>query len=86
MVRHSHASTCTVRLGADWMEVVDDGVGSWTLPGSGLSGLGERVRDAGGELSAGPAIPVGWRLRVDMGAPPAEPTATPSEDGSVGAR
>jgi two-component system sensor histidine kinase DesK len=85
VVRHSHARVCTVRLGPDWMEVVDDGVGSWTLPGSGLSGLGERVRDAGGELTAGPAIPVGWRLRVDMGAAPAAAPAAPS-DGSVRAR
>jgi two-component system sensor histidine kinase DesK len=83
VVRHSHAQVCTVRVGVDWMEVVDDGVGSWTLPGSGLSGLGERVRAAGGELSAGPVIPIGWRLRVDMGTLPAAPAATPSDDGSV---
>jgi two-component system sensor histidine kinase DesK len=86
VVRHSHAHVCTVRLGTDWIEVVDDGVGSWTLPGSGLAGLGERVRAAGGELTAGPAVPVGWRLRVEMGATPAEPAATASDDGSVRAR
>jgi two-component system, NarL family, sensor histidine kinase DesK len=55
VVRHSGARTCTVRLGADWLTVVDDGRG---LPasnrrreGNGIRGLRERVRAAGGTVS-----------------------------------
>jgi two-component system, NarL family, sensor histidine kinase DesK len=47
---------------------VDDGVGSApaTTPGSGLSGLRERVAAAGGVVEAGPRQPKGWRLRVSL--------------------
>lgn len=34
--------------------------------GSGLAGLGERVRQLGGELAAGPVQPHGFRLRVSI--------------------
>jgi two-component system, NarL family, sensor histidine kinase DesK len=34
--------------------------------GSGLAGLGERVRQLGGELAAGPVPPAGFRLRVTI--------------------
>ncbi len=87
VVRHSHATTCTVRLGADWIEVVDDGRRFVdACPAAGCRGSASGCAAAGGELSAGPAIPAGWRLRVDMGASPDAPAATPSDDGSVRAR
>jgi two-component system, NarL family, sensor histidine kinase DesK len=71
IVRHSHASSCAVRLHAHAVEVVDDGVGG-SLPGiptsggNGLKGLRERVVAAGGVIDAGPLEPKGWRLRVSL--------------------
>jgi two-component system sensor histidine kinase DesK len=81
VVRHAHATWCTVRLFPRGVEIVDDGAGhdfggsgsaagapvpAHPLPGNGLSGLGERVRAAGGTLEAGPLSPKGWRLRVSV--------------------
>jgi two-component system sensor histidine kinase DesK len=81
IVRHSHASSCAIRLSASAVEIVDDGVGGagpgipgpeTTGPetrgsaGSGLKGLRERVAAAGGVVDAGPLRPNGWRLRVSL--------------------
>jgi two-component system, NarL family, sensor histidine kinase DesK len=68
VVRHAHASSCAVRLASSWVEIVDDGVGAAEAasPGSGLSGLRERVAAAGGVVEAGPLRPRGWRLRVSL--------------------
>ncbi len=66
VVRHAHASTCSVRLSESSVEIVDDGVGGTTAAGNGLAGLRERVAAAGGILDAGPAQPSGWRLRVAL--------------------
>jgi two-component system, NarL family, sensor histidine kinase DesK len=78
IVRHSHASSCAIRLSASAVEIVDDGVGAGipgpgsTGPGttgssgSGLKGLRERVAAAGGVVDAGPLRPNGWRLRVSL--------------------
>jgi two-component system sensor histidine kinase DesK len=71
IVRHSHASSCAVRLSASAVEIVDDGVGrtgpgSAGPPGNGLKGLRERVAAAGGVVDAGPLEPRGWRLRVSL--------------------
>jgi len=66
IVRHAQASTCAVRLGAASVEIVDDGIGGAVRPGSGLSGLRERVAAAGGVIEAGPRQPAGWRLRAWM--------------------
>lgn len=66
IVRHAHAGWCAVRLSASWVEIVDDGVGGAARPGSGLSGLRERVTAAGGVVDAGPLQPKGWRLRVSL--------------------
>jgi two-component system sensor histidine kinase DesK len=55
VVRHSRASTCRVTLGADWIEVVDDGAASASGPngaGHGLTGLRERVAALGGSVEA----------------------------------
>ncbi|MGW4464491.1 sensor histidine kinase [Micromonospora sp. NPDC004704] len=79
VVRHSGARCCTVRLGPDHVEVLDDGRGpvgdpdrSTTGPdpayaGHGLVGLRERADQAGGRvrLGRGPGGR-GFRLRVEM--------------------
>jgi two-component system, NarL family, sensor histidine kinase DesK len=66
IVRHAHASSCTVRLTPSSVEILDDGVGGSAAPGNGLSGLRERVAAAGGTVDAGPVPPGGWRLRVSL--------------------
>jgi two-component system, NarL family, sensor histidine kinase DesK len=68
IVRHAHASSCTVRLSPSSVEILDDGDGdgSSAAAGHGLSGLSERVAAAGGIVDAGPAQPRGWRLRVSL--------------------
>src|SRR5205807_4290969 len=62
VVRHSGARTCTVRVGAEGVEVRDDGAGGTGSAGSGLTGLAERVAAAGGSLDAAPAEGGGFRL------------------------
>jgi two-component system sensor histidine kinase DesK len=74
VIRHSRARSCTVRVSASCVEIIDDGHGSDAPPGNGLSGLRERAAAAGGGVDAGPARPAGWRLRVwvpAVDAPPA---------------
>ena len=72
VVRHAHASSCSVRLSPSSVEIVDDGVGRDGAsngnggPGNGLRGLRERVALAGGVVDAGPLQPRGWRLRVSL--------------------
>jgi two-component system sensor histidine kinase DesK len=67
-VRHSGASTCTIRLTPDSVEVADDGVGSPsdTPAGNGLSGLSERLAAVGGWVEAGPGPEGGYRLRAEV--------------------
>jgi two-component system sensor histidine kinase DesK len=66
VVRHAHASSCSVRLSPSCVEIVDDGVGGNGASGNGLAGLRERVAAAGGVVDAGPVPPKGWRLRVSL--------------------
>ena len=67
MVRHSHASRCSITLGADALEIVDDGTAIAAFDtGNGLAGLRERVEGAGGTFDAGAIAPIGFRLRVSM--------------------
>jgi two-component system, NarL family, sensor histidine kinase DesK len=68
VVRHAHASTCVVRLSRSSVEITDDGVGGLAPLGGGLRGLRERVAAAGGAVDAGPVLPKGWRLSVNLGA------------------
>lgn len=68
VVRHAHASTCTIRLSPYGVEITDDGVGTPALAGNGLQGLRERVTAAGGSMDAGPVAPNGWRLQVSLAA------------------
>jgi len=65
VVRHSHATHCTVLLGTRSIAVIDNGRGGAAGAGNGLVGLSERVAAVGGVVSAGPARP-GWRLQVDV--------------------
>jgi two-component system sensor histidine kinase DesK len=66
IVRHARASSCEIRLSAAEVEIVDDGIGGALAAGNGLSGLRERVAEAGGVVEAGPLQPTGWRLRVTL--------------------
>ena len=63
VVRHSRAQNCEIRLGERSIEICDDGVGGTGGCGNGLSGLAERVAEAGGTLDAG-SHDSGWLLRV----------------------
>lgn len=64
-VRHAHASTCSITLGRDWIEISDDGVGGALVSGNGLRGLRERVEAAGGTLTGGGSAR-GWTVRATM--------------------
>jgi two-component system, NarL family, sensor histidine kinase DesK len=71
VIRHSGARHSTIRLvpalGQATVEVIDDGPGTNGEPGggSGLLGLGERIRQAGGRLEAGPREDgPGFRVRA----------------------
>jgi two-component system, NarL family, sensor histidine kinase DesK len=64
VIRHAHARSCTIRISASSVEIIDDGQGTAAAPGNGLSGLRERAAAAGGGVEAGPVQPTGWRLRV----------------------
>jgi two-component system sensor histidine kinase DesK len=82
VIRHSRASSCTVRLSPSSMEITDDGIGAAAPAGNGLRGLRERVAAAGGTLEAGPRQPTkGWQLWLRM---PAAVTRLPA-DGEAGA-
>jgi two-component system, NarL family, sensor histidine kinase DesK len=70
VMRHSQATRCSVRIiskdGQATVEVIDDGRGGTPEAGSGLRGLGERVREWGGTLTAEPLPHEGFRLRVTL--------------------
>ncbi len=65
VVRHSGAASCTITLAPDRIEIADDGRGAdpgAPGDGSGLAGLTERVRAAGGTLVAGPRSDGGFAV------------------------
>ncbi|GAA4560966.1 sensor histidine kinase [Pseudonocardia xishanensis] len=62
VIRHSGAARCVVRLRPESIEVLDDGVGSDSPAGNGLTGLAERVAAVGGWLERGPRPEGGYRL------------------------
>ncbi|MFE2957990.1 sensor histidine kinase [Nocardia tengchongensis] len=64
VVRHSGAAHCWVRVTPNSIEIADDGVGprDSARTGSGLSGLRERVRATGGELTLGARPEGGFRV------------------------
>ncbi|NJC72061.1 sensor histidine kinase [Planosporangium thailandense] len=69
VVRHSRATRCEVRLTADSVEIVDDGVGPDPVAsgGQGLAGLCRRAEALGASLSAGRRDDQpGFRVRVEV--------------------
>jgi len=73
VIRHSQARNCRIFLAREddkvRAEITDDGRGktSGETPGSGLSGLAERVAGFGdGGFEAGPLRGGGFRLRIDL--------------------
>jgi two-component system sensor histidine kinase DesK len=80
VVRHARATRAAVRITTTGQgvraEITDNGRGHGPGPaGSGLTGLGERVRQLGGSLIAGPAPGAGFRLQVTI------PAQSPAEAG-----
>ncbi|MER7463650.1 histidine kinase [Streptomyces sp. NPDC097981] len=90
-IRHSGATTCEieVRSSAERVTLVitDDGggVGS-TPPGSGLTGLAERLAAAGGTLAGGPAPGPGrgFRVTAELPVEPAGPEGAQSPENPAG--
>jgi two-component system, NarL family, sensor histidine kinase DesK len=68
VVRHAQATTCTVTMGPDWLDIVDNGVGgdADAGPGNGLRGLRERIEAEGGSIEAGALPPSGWRVHAEV--------------------
>lgn len=75
VIRHSRASTCTIRLdlSADTavLTVADDGTGPTAdgravLTGNGLRGLAERVAAVEGTLASGPGVEGGFCLSLSL--------------------
>jgi two-component system sensor histidine kinase DesK len=73
VVRHAQARTCTITVGPRSVEVVDDGTRGIATPGNGLSGLAERVRAAGGTLTAGPRPGGGFAVLATVPVPTPDP-------------
>ncbi|MFG1792265.1 sensor histidine kinase [Nocardia sp. NPDC049149] len=80
VIRHSAARHCTVRVGDSFVEVVDDGrgLGASAASGSGLAGLRERVRAAGGTLTVSASKEGGVRVAATVA--PAEPPRNRKRD------
>ncbi len=74
VMRHSRAQVCTISVGANWLEIVDDGRGGNDTCGTGLRGLRERVDAAGGTVQAGGTALGGWTVRVEL------PAVSPATD------
>ncbi|MGI5165953.1 sensor histidine kinase [Spirillospora sp. CA-253888] len=77
VVRHARATRCTITVGRDGgtatLEIRDDGrAGPGHVPGNGLTGLTERVAEAGGSVAAGPLPEGGFGVRVQVPLLPAQ--------------
>ena len=89
VIRHSKARRCSVVLNRDdddvRLDIVDDGAGGVAPEaGNGLRGLGERVREQGGRLEAGPLPQQGFRLRVALPTDKTRATIVESSEAEVG--
>lgn len=74
VIRHSGATVCEVRLSSTSIEIRDDGqAAAPPQPGTGLTGLTERLSAAGARLEAGPLPDGGFRLAAT-----ARPGAVPA--------
>ena len=91
VVRHAHATTCTITVGPGTVEIVDDDLAARaagaaarlpSAPGNGLTGLAERVRAAGGTLVAGPLAGGGFSLRATVPVPQPVPDRSPVDGGA----
>lgn len=94
VIRHSDSAHCTIRIDSVqqnlWLEIVDDGrsneqrrSGVAGPPGSGLSGIRERLQAVGGRLESGPLPGSGYRLAVvvpDLAGPPASSSTVAERD------
>ena len=80
VVRHAHATRCSVRIQLDHglaVDVRDDGVGlpeGWRT-GVGIASMRERVAELGGTLVIEPGLPHGTRISAHL--PAALPAAVP---------
>ncbi len=87
VVRHAHATRCSVRIQLDHglaVDVSDDGVGlpeGWRT-GVGIASMRERVAELGGTLVIEPGRPHGTRIRAHLPAalPAALPDALPAQE------
>ncbi|MFT3943982.1 MAG: sensor histidine kinase [Ancrocorticia sp.] len=75
VVRHAGASRCSVEIGERYLRIDDDGAGVSRPEGNGLTGLRQRVEEAGGVLSIG-APPVD---RPPVDGPPVDRRGTRME-------
>jgi two-component system sensor histidine kinase DesK len=71
VVRHARASCCEIDVTYDGehaiLEIMDNGRGEEPFQlGSGLQGLTERVREAGGTVEIGPGAKTGFLVRVQV--------------------
>jgi signal transduction histidine kinase len=81
VTRHAHATAVTVRTEHGprhvTVEITDNGRGpatpGGTVPGSGISGMRERARALGGDLTAGPGPGGGFTVRARIPCPDGEP-------------
>jgi two-component system, NarL family, sensor histidine kinase DesK len=66
VVRHAHATRCTVTVSTASVTITDDGAGVESVDGNGLAGLRERAHASGAVVTAAPIEPRGWQLRVAL--------------------
>lgn len=76
VLRHSKATACHIRLGANWLEIRDNGTTQQAdaadsthvadPKGNGLAGLAERLAKIGGRLEHGPISGGGFRVRATV--------------------
>lgn len=70
VLRHSEASICQIRLGANWLEIKDNGsarpAAARESRGHGLTGLAERLAKVGGRLESGAAPNGGFVVRAGV--------------------